>query len=44
MSLLLWTMIGFAIGWLARGWLFLPSTTAEMIEGDDPDHNHGSRL
>jgi hypothetical protein len=44
MSLLLWTMIGFAIGWLERGWLFPPSTTAEMIEGDDPDHNHGSRL
>lgn len=33
------TMIGFAIGWIARGWSHLPTTSSEMIERDD-DLNH----
>jgi 2-keto-3-deoxy-galactonokinase len=28
------TLIGFAVGWIARGWSRLPTTTSEIIEGD----------
>jgi hypothetical protein len=30
-------VIGFATGWMARGWWSLPSTTADMIESIKAD-------
>jgi hypothetical protein len=37
------TLIGFAVGWIARGWSHLPTTTSEMIEGDnDRNQKNGS--
>jgi hypothetical protein len=32
------------VGWLARGRSLPHTSSAKLTDGDDPDHNHGSRL